>query len=230
MKLSASDHQRLVKLREIEHAQARKRGRAKMKTRKGSPNEPAVAIARTSQGCVMLPVPPRPRPAPPREVQSPPMPSKRSMVIALMRARSQASRQGDLVTFNRLCTYEGAAAFLRARRMRTYGRIQSSVNGIKTVRERERRRNEVAAEIATQTEAEEAEAAAAAELMASDEQALDDLAQADLAYLQMVRHKLGPTATGALTSSAEHLLAESWQQCASPHPLPPSPRWTRPSE
>ena len=95
---------------------------------------------------------------------------------------------------------------------RSYGRIQSKVNGIHSAREARLRRNEVAAEIATQTEAEEAEAAAAAELMASDEQALDDLAQADLAYLQMVRHKLGHP--GALTSSAEHLLAESWQQCA----------------
>jgi hypothetical protein len=207
----ASDHKRLVRMREIEHAQARKKERATV-GRKVPRAEHAVAIARTPHGCVMLPSPPRPRPARPAEVRAPPMPSKRSMIIALMRARNQAGRQNDLVTLNRLCTFEGATAFLRQRRLRAYGRIQSKVNGIHSAREARLRRNEVAAEIATQTEAEEAEAAAAAELMASDEQALDDLAQADLAYLQMVRHKLGHP--GALTSSAEHLLAESWQQCA----------------
>ena len=76
------------------------------------------------------------------------------------------------------------------------------MNGIHSAREARLRRNEVAAEIATQTEAEEAEAAAAAELMASDEQALDDLAQADLAVSARfadLRHRL-PAGTGSATA------------------------------
>jgi len=212
--LSAADHKRLVKMREIEHAQTRKKERAKGRGALVG----AVALARTGAKLST------PEPAlqgtraassqrTPVQTEAAPfiMPSKRTMVIALTRARNQAGRSHEMATLNRLCTSEGASAFVRQRRMRAYGRLQSNVNGVQAARDARRRQNAFAAEqeIATQTETVE-EAAAAAELMASDEQALDDLAQADLAYLQMVRHKMGHT--GALTSSAENLLAESWQQ------------------
>ena len=211
--LSAADHKRLVKMRELQHAQMRKKERAKVRgatsteptiprTRaKLSAPAPAAALQRTRAAASSQRTPR------PTEVAPVMMPSKRNMFIALTRARNQAGRSHDLATHNRLCTPEGASAFLRHRRMHAYGRQQSLFNGVCG-----RRRQDAFAveqEIATQTET---ETAAAAELMASDEQALDDLAQADLAYLQMVRHKMGHS--GALTSSAENLLAESWQQSA----------------
>ena len=234
MALSAADHKRLVRMREIEHAQTRKKERAKGRRgastertivrtpAKLSNSEPAVSWqgGRAAAAAQRMT----------RQAEAAPlmMPSNRTMVIALVRARNQAGRSHDMAMFNRLSTSEGASAFLRQRRMHAYSRLQSNANGAQSAREA-RLRQSAEQEIATQTETEE-EAAAAAELMASDEQALDDLAQADLAYLQMVRHKMGHT--GALTSSAEHLLAESWQQYASrprnscsppPSSLPPCP-------
>ena len=207
-RLSGADHARLVKLREIQFAIERRESRRTSQSSDAAP--PGMAAAAGLNGGSPRAAPsPQARPlrtaAPPStQVQAPPMPSKRSHILALLRARRRAGERGDTVTLNRLCTYQGATAFLRQRRMLAYGRIQSKVNGIESARPL---RSEVAAESGTQTEE---ELAAAADLMVSDEQALDDLAQADLAYLEMVRHKLGQSQD--LTSSAEHALAESWQQ------------------
>jgi len=207
-RLSGADHARLVKLREIQFAIKQREGRRTSQSSDAAPLGKAVAAGLNGGSPRAVPSP-QARPlrtaAPPStQVQAPPMPSKRSHILALLRARRRAGERGDTVTLNRLCTYQGATAFLRQRRMLAYGRIQSTVNGIASARPL---RSEVAAENGTQTEE---ELAAAADLMVSDEQALDDLAQADLAYLEMVRHKLGQSQD--LTSSAEHALAESWQQ------------------
>ena len=121
--LSAADHKRLVKMRELQHAQMRKKERAKVRgatsteptiprTRaKLSAPAPAAALQRTRAAASSQRTPR------PTEVAPVMMPSKRNMFIALTRARNQAGRSHDLATHNRLCTPEGASAFLRHRRM-----------------------------------------------------------------------------------------------------------------
>ena len=71
---------------------------------------------------------------------------------------------------------------------------------------------EVQSEIATQTDE---LSDLARQMLARDEQSLEHLAEADLAYLEMVRTKAGlhhQTAGALATSEAEQALADSWQK------------------
>ena len=132
---------------------------------------------------------------------------------------------------NRLHTKECQAGMQRQLRMQQYGEVQRQVNGIEH-RASLSAAAEAQTEISTQTElpmpselpggelAVEKELSELREeriqtILASDEQALENLAEADLAYLDMVRAKSGfhhQTAGAVATSKAEHALAESWQQ------------------
>ena len=69
----------------------------------------------------------------------------------------------------------------------------------------------IQSEIATQTDLSEFSKT----MLARDEQSLEHLAEADLAYLEMVRTKAGlhhQTAGALATSEAEQALADSWQK------------------
>ena len=101
MALSAADHKRLVRMREIEHAQTRKKERAKGRRgastertivrtpAKLSNSEPAVSWqgGRAAAAAQRMT----------RQAEAAPlmMPSNRTMVIALVRARNQAGRSHD---------------------------------------------------------------------------------------------------------------------------------------
>lgn len=133
----------------------------------------------------------------------------------LARARQNAARHNDAYTVNRLRTPEGAAAFLRKHRMQQYSIVQRRHNGIadRPVPQAE----EPQTEIATQTDHTQTEELSewSKTMLARDEESLEHLAEADLAYLEMVRTKATATSetAGALaTSEAEQALADSWQE------------------
>lgn len=157
---------------------------------------------------------------------------RRSLLAAeLARSRRRAFLKGDRHMVNRLHTKECQAGMQRQLRMQQYGEVQRQVNGIEH-RASLSAAAEAQTEISTQTElpmpselpggelAVEKELSELREeriqtILASDEQALENLAEADLAYLDMVRAKSGfhhQTAGAVATSKAEHALAESWQQ------------------
>ena len=98
--------------------------------------------------------------------------------------------------------------------MRTYASFQQRHNGISTPGGHGAASGdgEIATEIATQTDMSEL----SKNLLERDEQSLEHLAEADLAYLEMVRTKAGMshhhTAGALATSEAEQALADSWQQ------------------
>ncbi|KAL1519472.1 hypothetical protein AB1Y20_022991 [Prymnesium parvum] len=137
----------------------------------------------------------------------------------LSRARQQARRQHDWQALSRLSTREGVAAFLRLHRRMTYSPSQLRMTVGAELPQ---------SEIATQTEPTSEDAPdgavmqgqSAAEkscvLLARDEQSLEHLAEADLAYLEMVRTKsdMHHPMAGAMASAseAEQALAESWKK------------------
>ncbi|KOO32138.1 hypothetical protein Ctob_008733 [Chrysochromulina tobinii] len=138
------------------------------------------------------------------------------------RARRRAQRSSDMHnrhTLNRLRTPSGMASFARSLRMRTYADAVRRHNGV--VGEDggggggsgSLPAREIATEIATQTDARDERMMA---MLEQDEQSLEHLAEADLAYLEMVRTKAGmgpnPNPGAFAASEAEQALADSWQQ------------------
>jgi hypothetical protein len=138
------------------------------------------------------------------------------------RARRRAQRSSDMHnrhTLNRLRTPSGMASFARSLRMRAYADAVRRHNGV--VGEDggggggsgSLLAREIATEIATQTDARDERMMA---MLEQDEQSLEHLAEADLAYLEMVRTKAGmgpnPNPGAFAASEAEQALADSWQQ------------------
>ena len=111
----------------------------------------------------------------------------RSLLVLLMRARRQAARNHDLEGLNRLKTQEGIAAFVKKERMRAYGTAQRRHNGIDISDSNSVGRLHQASEMSTQTD----RARELRSMIASEEESLEHLAEADLAYLEMVRTKAG---------------------------------------
>lgn len=132
----------------------------------------------------------------------------------LARERFRAARRNDLRSLNRLRTPAGIAAFYKQQRMRAYATAQRLHNRVGAhggggsaddaqvqVREFETQTDEMSEWSKTMLE--------------RDEQSLEHLAEADLAYLEMVRTKAGlhhQTAGALATSEAEQALADSWQK------------------
>lgn len=141
---------------------------------------------------------------------------RRSTMAQLVCERQRAARHNDMPTLNRLRTQEGSSAFQRRIRLLRYADEQRRANGITHGIHTNGAISATPAEIATQTEGAEASASVwTRTMLAGDEQSLDHLAEADLAYLEMVRTKAGfhLQSAGALTTSdAEQALAESWQK------------------
>ena len=142
-------------------------------------------------------------------------PSYGELEAQLARQRRRAARQKDINSLNKLRTPSGVAAFFRAQRVRAYSLAQRQHNGVPISDGGALSRNDdlnVQSEIATQTGD---DFDLAASMLARDEQSLEHLAEADLAYLEMVRTKAGlhhNTAGALATSEAEQALADSWQK------------------
>ena len=157
-------------------------------------------------------------------------PSHGELEAQLVRERHRAARRNDLHSLNRLKTASGVAAFYRAQRVRAYSLAQRQHNGVAPTAMGGGSGggggagasgsgggsmddlNVQRSEFATQTGD---DADLAASMLARDEQSLEHLAEADLAYLEMVRTKAGlhhNTAGALATSEAEQALADSWQK------------------
>ena len=125
-------------------------------------------------------------------MQPPPLVTNwRAINQLLARERLRAARRNDLHNLNRLKTPTGIAAFVRQQRMRMYGAAQQRHNGLGGLGNGAGTGSsdvDVATEIATQTE-ELSEWSK--NMLEHDEQSLENLAEADLAYLDMVRTKAG---------------------------------------
>jgi len=109
------------------------------------------------------------------------------MAAQLQRERIKAARRHDLHNLNRLKTQAGIAGFLRQQRLKAYAVMQRKHNAVGPVATRDSLFVHVA-EIQTQTD-ELSEWSKS--MLARDEQSLEHLAEADLAYLEMVRTKAG---------------------------------------
>jgi len=112
--------------------------------------------------------------------------SAKSISTQLQRERHKAARRNDLHHLNRLKTPSGIAGFARQQRLRAYGLAQRQHN----IRGRAGGSvgdGHVQSEIATQTDLSEWSKS----MLARDEQSLEHLAEADLAYLEVVRTKAG---------------------------------------
>mmetsp|Transcript_44064 Transcript_44064/g.115800 ORF Transcript_44064/g.115800 Transcript_44064/m.115800 type:complete len:643 (+) Transcript_44064:82-2010(+) len=152
--------------------------------------------------------------------RAPSQPHGLTFVRQLARLRHCVAQNANLqhwYTLNRLRTPDGASSFMRMQRMRTYSEVVRHRNGVRlqSLDGWVNTLEEVATESATQTEG-PSEWQKMQAMLERDEQSLEHLAEADLAYLDMVRTKagIGPTQTaGAFAASeAEQALADSWQQ------------------
>jgi len=151
------------------------------------------------------------------------LPSEHMLARKVARERLRAARSSDLHhrhTLNRLRTPNGVAGFMRMLRLRAYAQAVRRRNGVSFLARSqgvggEREELDLATEIATQTEA-PSERQRMNAVLERDMESLEHLAEADLAYLDMVRTKAGIGATqtaGAFAASeAEQALADSWQQ------------------
>ena len=106
----------------------------------------------------------------------------------LARERVKAARRNDLVNLNKLKTQQGMAAFVKQQRMRAYANAQRQHNHLGGVGSAPGPNYVQRAEFSTQTD-ELSEWSK--KMLARDEESLEHLAEADLAYLEMVRTKAG---------------------------------------
>ena len=192
--LTTLEVRRLKRLKEIEHMLKRK------DMLRASPSglyQPWSASGELPRGRRNL-LPQQPAPIPPL--------NPRVVQQELVKARRRASRLGEWETLNRLRTPSGIAAFERRVRADSYGRVQRRVNGIHELPRSgslHEHLGENLQSIETQTQSEDLQLP---QLQEQNEQALEDMAQADLAYLDMVLHKAGMHPTAGARNAANRAI------------------------
>lgn len=113
--------------------------------------------------------------------------SSSALHAQLLRERNKHLRQRDLHQLSRLRTPIGIEGFIRQQRVKEYSRVQRlhNLSGRPPPAVDD---GQVQSEIATQTDG---QSEWSKRMLEKDEQSLEHLAEADLAYLEMVRTKAG---------------------------------------